>query len=321
MESEVTIEKLLAQQALQLKEFFARIDSRALQPLVDLITNCNGSLFLLGVGKSGAIARKLASTFVSTGTKAHYLSVTNALHGDIGCIEAHDVILFLSKSGESDELLSLPGPLRIKGAFLAALVANKKSRLAKAVDLAVEFPFDGELSPFQMIPTTSSTIQLIIGDVIALSVMQARGLTLEQFAHNHPAGQLGKRLTLRVSDLMLTGTQVPAVPPHVVLSEGLLELTHKRCGCLLVLGSENELLGILTDGDLRRHLQKLGPVALERPLRDLMNVHPRTIGPSVGAYQALLEMEKGAPITEVPVVSAQKVIGLLKMHDLLRSGL
>lgn len=317
----MTIEQLLAQQAFLLNQFFAHVDAKSLQLLVEAIAQRSGSVYFLGVGKSGAIAKKLASTFVSTGTKAHYLSATDALHGDIGNVSHGDVVLFLSKSGESDELLSLPAHLRQKGAHLAALTIDGESRLAKAVDLVIKFPFVQELGPQEIIPTTSCIIQLIIGDIVALSVMQARGVTLEQFALNHPAGQLGKRLVLRVRDLMLTGDQMPTIEADETLSEGLLILTRKRCGCLIISNLENELLGILTDGDLRRHLQILGSTALELPLRELMNVSPRTISPEVGAYEALLEMESGDPVTEMPVVKKGRLIGLLKMHDLVRSGI
>lgn len=317
----VFIENLLKQQAFLLDQFFAGQDVKSLQQLVDLISRSSGSIYLLGVGKSGAIARKLASTFVSTGTKAHYLSATDALHGDIGNLGHGDIALFLSKSGESDELLALLPHLKQRGADLAAMTMDEKSRLASAVDLVIALPFSRELGPHEMIPTTSCICQLIIGDIVALSVMQTKGITLEQFALNHPAGQLGKRLTLRVENLMLTGDQIPISEAHEPLHQGLLTLTRKRCGCLIIANAQKELLGILTDGDLRRHLQQLGPSALERPLAELMNVSPRTISPKVGAYQALLEMESGDPVMEMPVVKADKLVGLLKMHDLLRSGL
>ena len=315
------VRSLLTQQHSLLDYFFKQVDVLALERLVEFVSECQGSIFLTGVGKSGAIARKLASTFVSTGTASLYLSPQDALHGDIGNVHARDAVLFLSKSGESEELLNLVPYLKGRKVSLAALVSAPTSRLALAVDLAVSLPLLREMGPHEMIPTTSCALQLIAGDVIALSVMQKRGTTLEQFALNHPSGQLGRRLSLRVSDLMLTGERIPKVGPELELKAALFELTRKRCGCLVIVDSAQQLLGIFTDGDLRRLLQNIGAAALEYPMHRVMNRHPKTISAATGAYLALQEMEKKGPIAEIPVTQGSKLIGLLKMHDLIRSGL
>lgn len=315
------VRSLLIQQQSLLEHFFKHVEVAPLEKLVEFVSSCRGSLFLTGVGKSGAIARKLASTFVSTGTASLYLSPQDALHGDIGNVHARDAVLFLSKSGESEELLSLLPHLKGRNVALAALVSAPKSRLALAVDLAVSLPLLREMGPHEMIPTTSCALQLIAGDVIALSAMQKSGTTLEQFALNHPSGQLGRRLSLRVCDLMLTGERIPRVGPELELKAALFELTRKRCGCLVIADNYQQLLGIFTDGDLRRLLQNFGATALDLPMHQVMNRKPKTICAAAGAYHALQEMEKNGPIAEIPVVQGSKLIGLLKMHDLIRSGL
>lgn len=312
---------LLSQQKQLLEYFFQNVDASELEKLAEFASCCAGSLFLTGVGKSGAIARKLASTFVSTGTASLYLSPQDALHGDIGNVRARDAVLFLSKSGESEELLNLLPHLKKREVALAALVSAPESRLARAVDLAVFLPLLKEMGPHELIPTTSCALQLIAGDVIALRAMEKCGTSLEQFALNHPSGQLGRRLSLRVRDLMLTGSQIPLVDPGQTLKIALFELTRKRCGCLVVANRARQLLGIFTDGDLRRLLQNRGTGALEHSLEQVMNRNPKVIDADASAYRALQEMENSGPIAEVPVLEESKLIGLLKMHDLVRWGL
>lgn len=315
------IRELLQHQARHLDHFFAHIDIKSIDELVSFIARSQGALFLTGVGKSGAIAQKLASTFVSTGHRAHFLCPTNALHGDIGIVSPGDIVLFLSKSGESDELLGLLPHLKGREVLTAILTANPRSRLAMRCEVVVPFPLVGELGPDEVIPTTSSALQLILGDIVALGVMNERGVSLEQFAFNHPAGQLGRRLTLRVEDIMLRTEDLPTCTPNQSLQEALLILTRKRCGCLLIVDQHQKLLGIFTDGDLRRYLQLREPEPLDQPMHLLMNRHPKTIKAEAGAHDALQFMNKGGPITELPVVRETRLIGLLKMHDLVRHGL
>ena len=320
-EVSLNIRELLDRQAQSLAYFFDRVETDAIESLVDLLVESAGALYISGVGKSGAIAQKLASTFVSTGHRAHYLCPTNALHGDIGIVDHRDIVLFLSKSGESEELLNLLPYLKARGVALALLTAAPKSRLALASQIVIPFPLLGELGPNEVIPTTSSAQQLILGDLIAIRVMSARGIGLDQFALNHPAGQLGRRLNLRVGDLMLTQEQLPLCNAAHRLQDALLILTRKRCGCLLIVDHFDKLQGIFTDGDLRRHLQSDGSAPLEQSMGELMNRQPKTVAPDAGAYEALKYMNQSGPITELPVISNKRLVGLLKMHDLVRHGL
>jgi arabinose-5-phosphate isomerase len=282
-----------------------------------------GTIFLSGVGKSGIIAKKIAVTMSSSGTKALYLSPLNALHGDIGLVTSGDAVLFLSKSGETDELLHLCPAIRNKGARLISVVSSLDSRLAKACDLNIVLPVSKELCPFNMVPTTSTMVQLIFGDLLAIALMNRKQFTVDDFAQNHPAGRIGKRMTFTVRDLMITGDRVPLAAPENILIDALSEFSGKQCGCLLVIDAAERLLGIFTDGDLRRSLQRHGAMVLHKSLRELMTTTPRFIHAKMLAYDAMkfMEADPKRPITVVPVVEDGKVVGILKMHDIVQSGI
>lgn len=260
----------------------------------------------------------------STGSKAFYLSPTNALHGDIGIINEHDIFVMLSKSGETDELLNLVPYLRNKHVKIVAIVSSPASRLAKASDFTITLPMEKELCPFDLAPTTSTAIQMIFGDVLTVALMRMHNFSLDQYALNHPAGRIGKRVTVKVQDLMLKGSSVPLCKPDSKLVESLVELSNKRCGCLLIVNEEMTLQGIFTDGDLRRALQKHGAVALERPICELMSPKPRFIDSKKLAWEAMQQMEadqKNA-ITCMPVLDEnRKVLGLIRLHDIIQSGI
>lgn len=261
---------------------------------------------------------------VSTGTRAFFLSPTDAVHGDLGMVSSHDAFIMLSKSGESDELLNLVPAIRNKGATLISVVCNPDSRLAAACHATVTLPFLHELCPFDMAPTMSTTSQLLFGDLLTIALMRHKNFSIDQYALNHPSGQLGKRITLRVKDLMLTGERVPLCGPEDRLGEVLVELSNKRCGCILVTDQDHKMLGIFTDGDLRRTLQKVGSQVLEVRIKDVMNPKPSSIGPDVLAWEAMKRMEENYQkrIMMLPVVDGDnKLLGLLHMHDIIQTGL
>lgn len=318
------LKELLRKEKISLDHFFDNLDLETAEQLFELLKECKGLVIFTGIGKSGLVAEKIALTMTSTGSRALYLSASSALHGDIGMVSRDDIFIMISKSGESDELLQMIPFLRNKGVKLVAIVNNKDSRLAKACDLKVVLPLEEELCPYNLAPTTSTVIQLIFGDVLAIALMKHKKFSLSEFAMNHPAGKIGRQLTMRVKDLMLTGTSIPTCSPRHKLVETLVELSNKRCGCVLIVEEDNSLQGIFTDGDLGRGLQEHGPKALEITMQDLMTRTPRFIQLDAMASHALtiMEADQKHPITVLPVVNEDhKVVGLIKMHDIVQSGL
>lgn len=318
------LKELLDKEREALDHFFTQVDHAQLQKLLSILQACKGIVIITGVGKSGLVAEKFAVTLTSTGSRALYLSPANALHGDIGIITDQDVFIMLSKSGESDELLNLIPYVRNKGAKVIAIVTNPTSRLSKACDFTLSLPLERELCPYDLAPTTSTVIQMIVGDVLAIALMQLKNVSYDQYAMNHPAGRIGRRIFTKVKDLMLTGQAVPLCHPGDRLMDVLVVLSDKRCGCILVVDGEQRLLGIFTDGDLRRSLQKYGMKALETTMEELMTRTPRWISDKDLAWSALLKMEADQkhPITVLAVLDDQeKVVGVIKMHDIVQSGL
>jgi len=317
------LSKLFQEERKYLDYFFDHLDMEAAEIILQAFLSCTGVIFFTGVGKSGIIAQKIAVTLISTGTKAIYLPPTDALHGDLGIVTQKDLFVLISKSGESDELLQLVPNLRNKGACLVALVSNADSRLAKACDLVVNLPLERELCPFDMVPTTSTEIQLIFGDVLAIALMRAKSFSLHDFAKNHPAGRLGKRMTVLVKDLMLSGSAIPLCHRSDKLFDVLVELSNKRCGCLLIIDEHYHLEGIFTDGDLRRALQTQGADLLEAKLETLMTKSPKRIQSTALAWEAmkLMESDQKHPVMVLPVMEKEKVVGIIKLHDLVQSGL
>lgn len=318
------LKELLNNEKKSLDHFFKNLDINALEKFLNLLYQCKGLMVFSGVGKSGLVAEKIALTMTSTGSRAFFLSPNNALHGDIGIIGPDDIFIMLSKSGESDELLQLIPFIRNKGAKIAAIVSNGSSRLAKAVDYVLAVPLEKELCPFDLAPTTSSVIQMMVGDVLAIALMNLKKFTVDDFAKNHPAGRIGRRILIRVKDLMISGQALPLCKPADTLVDILVELSNKRCGCVLIVDEHNDLKGIFTDGDLRRALQKYGPGALEFSMEKLMTSNPKWIEAKELAWEALSIMEKDQknPITVLAVLDEnKKVVGVIKMHDIVQSGL
>ncbi|MCE5293403.1 MAG: KpsF/GutQ family sugar-phosphate isomerase [Chlamydiales bacterium] len=317
------VEELFLQSQSHLAYFFEKLNLDALRCVVSHLLDCTGTVHLSGVGKSSIVSQKISMTLNSCGIKSGFLSPLNALHGDIGIVSEGDTVLLLSKSGETDELLNLCPALRNKGAKIIAVVSNPDSRLAKASDLFIVLPVAKELCPFDLAPTTSTTVQLLFGDLVAIALMRSKKVTIDSFILNHPAGQIGKRLTVKVSDLMVRGSALPVCGTKELLVNVLVELSNKKSGCIMIVDEEMTLLGVFTDGDLRRALQKHQAEALSLPIEALMTKTPRTIAPNAMAYDAMQQMEsnqKGA-ITSLAVVEGTKLVGLIRLHDIIQSGL
>ncbi len=303
-----------------LNHFFDHIDLPQAEKVLEKLLSCRGMIVLSGVGKSGHIAEKLAATFSSTGTRAIFLDPGKALHGDIGVVGKGDLFLFFSKSGYSRELIDLLPHVQRRGAFTIAVVSALQSRLGCLADLSMVLPVSKEICPHDLAPTTSTAAQLIFGDCLAAGLMRAKNFSVDDFAANHPGGMLGHKITHKVADLMLKGKEIPRARPDAILLSVLHELSQKRCGCLLVIDEENRLSGIFTDGDLRRSLESHGSLALNLPLGELMTALPKWIGPEKLAFEAVQKMEEDPArlITVLPVLEEGKVVGLIRMHDILQ---
>lgn len=317
------LRELFDQQKSTLEHFFHSMNLSEMERIFQALQRCTGTIFVTGVGKSGLVAQKIEATLVSTGTKASFLCPSNALHGDIGALAPGDLLLLFSKSGETQELLDLLPYVEKKRVQTAAIVSTRGSILEKRCGISVHLPLLRELCPYDLAPTSSTAIQLIFGDVLAIALMRQKQFSVEDFAANHPAGILGKMIGYQVSDLMLKGDQIPFCSPSDKLIDMLHELSLKRCGCLVVVDEAKTLQGIFTDGDLRRCIRAQGAPALEYALGDLMTKHPKTIGPDRLAVDAVRAME-GDPnrlITVLPVLDREKVIGLIRMHDILQTSL
>jgi arabinose-5-phosphate isomerase len=316
--------ELLKHEAATIECAARRIQSPQVTRAVKLLVDCQGKVILTGIGKSGFIARKVAATFTSTGTRAVFLHPSDALHGDLGIVDLSDVVVLLSNSGETDEMLVMLPYLKHRRVPLIAIVGNLNSTVARNADAILDASVDKETCPFNLAPTASTTVALAIGDALALTVMQIKGLTPEDFALNHPAGRLGKRLTLKVADLMRTGADNPTVSPTASWLEVVSAITRGGLGAVNVVSGEDVLSGIITDGDLRRAIQKSNPAELgDLNAEMFMTRDPVTVTPNELAYNALQLMEnRPSQISVLPVVDeGRRSVGLLRLHDLVRSGL
>lgn len=289
---------------------------------VELITGCKGRLVITGMGKSGAIGRKLAGTFASTGTPSLFLHPAEGVHGDLGVLTGDDVLLALSYSGESDELVSiLPAVARI-GAKVVAIVGNTDSTLARYSQAVLDVAVEREACVYNLAPTTSTTAQLALGDALALSVMMVRQFTRDDFARIHPAGALGRRLLLRVSDVMRVGDAMAVVPEDMLLRDVLFSITKAHAGAACVTDGCGKLVGFVTDGDIRRSLLK-DEAALRQKVSAVMSRTPTTIHPDKLAAEGLKLMDsREKQIGEIPVLDESgKPVGILMLKDLLQAGI
>ena len=301
-----------------------RLEPAQLERALTLLAGCESKVIVTGIGKSAFIARKIAATLTSTGTRAVFLHPSDALHGDIGILHSSDVAVILSNSGETDEILGMLPYLKNRGVPLIAIVGNVNSTVARNADAVLDASVDKETCPFNLAPTASTTVALAIGDALALTVMQIKGLTPEDFAFNHPAGRLGKRLTLKVADLMRKGDENPTILPTASWVEVVSAITRGGLGAVNVVTDAGLLAGIITDGDLRRAVQNSSPSEFGKlSAEGLMTRNPITTTPDELAYNALQLMEnRPSQISVLPVVDGdRRSVGLLRLHDLVRMGL
>ncbi|MBM3345355.1 MAG: KpsF/GutQ family sugar-phosphate isomerase [Betaproteobacteria bacterium] len=312
----------LARQVLQIEAravaaLIPRLDKNFLGA-IEVILNCGGRVVVSGIGKSGHIARKIASTMASTGTPAFFVHPAEASHGDIGMITREDVMIALSNSGESAELLTIFPAIRRQGAKLIAITGNAESTLAREADIHLDAHVDQEACPLGLAPTASTTAVLALGDALSVALLDARGFGAEDFARSHPGGNLGRRLLTRVSDVMRTGPDLPAVSERGTLRDTVLEMTNKRMGMTAILDGESRVLGIFTDGDLRRSLDRLGDIS-RTMVADVMTRAPRTIRPDHLAVEAVEIMERHK-VNQILVTDRDgRLVGALNMHDLFRA--
>jgi arabinose-5-phosphate isomerase len=297
------------------------LNREAVERAISLLLDCDSKIVVIGVGKSGIIANKIADTMTSTGTVAVFLHPTDGLHGGLGVITRGDCVIALSNSGETDEILALLPALKSREVSLISIVGSTNSTLARHSDVVLDASVDKEACPLNLAPTTSTTVALAIGDALAMTLMQAKNLTAEAFAANHPAGRLGKRLTLKVASLM---HESPRVAPEAGWLEVVKTISKFALGAVNVVDGENKLIGIVTDGDLRRTIEKTAPEALARlTAAQMMTASPVTAQPEMLAYDALNLMEnRPMQISVLPVVDERgAAVGLLRLHDIVRSGL
>jgi arabinose-5-phosphate isomerase len=309
---------VLGTEAAGLRALAAALDD-SFTRAVQLLDNATGRVVVSGMGKSGHVARKIAATLASTGTPALFVHPAEASHGDLGMIVAGDVVLALSNSGETVELADLVAHTRRFGLKLIGVTARDGSALATAADVALLLPAAAEACPMGLAPTTSTTMQLALGDALAVALLTRRGFTAVDFRQFHPGGKLGARLR-RVRDLMHVGEAVPLAPPDTPMDRALLLITEKRFGCLGITDPGGRLVGIITDGDLRR---AMGPDLLVRRAAEVMTTSPRTVGPEALAAEALHIMNaRERLITSLFVVdTGGRPVGILHVHDLLRAGI
>lgn len=299
----------------------ANLERSSVERALDILIGCKGKAVVVGVGKSGVIAQKIAQTMTSTGTMAVYVHPSDALHGGLGVVTDEDVVIALSNSGETDEILAILPSLRRRGSAVISIVGNVNSTLARQSDVFLDGSVDKEACPLNLAPTASTTVALAIGDAVAMALMESKGLTQEDFAANHPAGRLGKRLTLKVSDLMHPS---PNISPSAGWLEVVKAISSHALGAVNVIEENGKLLGIVTDGDLRRTIERTSPDNFSSLTAETMMTHRPIAGtPEMLAFEALKMMEdRPSQISVLPIVDHAGIcVGLLRLHDVVRSGL
>ena len=310
-------ERVLRTEAEAIASLMGRLGEPFLRAL-EILKACRGRVVVTGIGKSGLVGRKIAATLASTGTPALFLHPAEGAHGDLGMIARGDVLLVVSNSGETDEILGLLPAIKRLGVPLVVMTGKTQSTLARHGDVVVDVSVKEEACPMNLTPTASTTATLAMGDALAVALLELRGLREEDFALLHPGGTLGRRLLLRVEDLMHIGEAIPIVPETASMHQVILEMSGKRFGATSVVDGTGALTGIITDGDLRRHLQRDGQL-FEKHARDVMTPHPKTIRADELATKALELMEHHA-ITSLLIVDATgRPTGMLHLHDLLRA--
>ncbi|KAJ6920673.1 arabinose 5-phosphate isomerase [Populus alba x Populus x berolinensis] len=320
---QTTLLNLFKSQQNHLNYFFQNLNLSQALSFTQTLLNCNGTIFFSGVGKSGFVANKISQTLISLGIRAGFLSPVDALHGDIGALSASDILVLFSKSGNTEELLRLVPCAKAKGAYLVSVTSVEGNALTAVCDMNVHLPLERELCPFDLAPVTSTAIQMVFGDTVAIALMGARNLSKEEYAANHPAGRIGKSLIFKVKDVMKKQNELPICKEGDLIMDQLVELTSKGCGCLLVIDEESHLIGTFTDGDLRRTLKASGEGIFKLTVGEMCNRNPRTIGPDAMAVEAMKKMESPpSPVQFLPVIKDDNIlIGIVTLHGLVSAGL
>jgi len=303
------------------EELLKRLDS-SFEAACKIFYECKGKVIVTGIGKSGIIGQKIAATLASTGTPAFFMHPAEGLHGDLGVISKKDVVLAISNSGASEEVVKLLPIFKRLGVKIVVMTGKKRSVLAKAGDVVLDISVKKEACPFNLAPTASTTVTLVLGDAIAVALIKMRGFKEEDFALRHPGGSLGKRLLLKVSDLMHSGEEIPLVKDDVLMKDALFEITSKKLGCTGVLDRFGRLTGVITDGDLRRALAKYNDV-LTKTASEVMTLNPKWITKDELAAKALQVMETFS-ITSLFVFDSDKkenLVGIIHLHDILKAGI
>jgi arabinose-5-phosphate isomerase len=312
--------RVLATEAAAVAALEQRLDENFARACA-LLLACEGRVVVTGMGKSGHVASKIAATLASTGSPAFFVHPAEAIHGDLGMITPKDVVLALSNSGETSELVTILPVIKRLGVPLIALTGKEASTLSRHATVTLDVSVPAEACPLNLAPTASTTAALAMGDALAIAVLEARGFTEEDFARSHPGGSLGRRLLLHVEDVMRKGDELPRVGPDTLLSEGLVEMSRKGLGMTTIVDAEDHVLGVFTDGDLRRALDREVDVHRTR-MREVMTAGGKVAEPRMLAAEAVHLMETHR-ITSLPVITAdaeRKLVGALNVHDLLRAG-
>jgi arabinose-5-phosphate isomerase len=314
-----TAKQVLTLEAQAIENLIPNLNSK-FNDICQLILECTGKLVVTGMGKSGHIAKKIAATMASTGTPAFFIHPGEASHGDLGMISSKDIVLIFSNSGETDELITIIPALKTTGVKIIAITSNDNSRIAKNADLHLDLNITKEACPLNLAPTTSTTCALAIGDALAICLLNARGFDQHDFAKYHPAGRLGKRLLLTVGDIMHSGAQIPIVTANTPLLDGIVEMSKKCFGLLLVAEEKfNQIIGVFSDGDLRRTIDnKVNINTVD--IKDVMNINFKFIGPNALLTDAINLMEHNKIFT-LPVVENNNIVGIFNMHDILHAGI
>ncbi|MFN0138849.1 MAG: SIS domain-containing protein [Pyrinomonadaceae bacterium] len=313
--------EILRIEADSIKNAATNLDAASVETSLEILAACAGKVVVTGVGKSGVIAQKIAQTLTSTGTMAIFLQPSDALHGGLGVVAREDVVIALSNSGETDELLAILPSIRARGCRVISIVGNTDSTLAAQSDALLDASVDREACPLNLAPTASTTVALAVGDALAMTLMEMKGLTQTDFALNHPAGRLGKRLTLSVRDLM---HESPNVSTEANWLDVVKAISKSALGAVNVVDQDSKLRGIVTDGDLRRTIERTAPDSLSSiTAESMMTASPVTASPDMLAFDALKLMEeRPSQISVLPVVDVDgNCVGLLRLHDIVRSGL
>lgn len=286
----------------------------------EILLQCKGRVVITGMGKSGHIGRKMAATFASTGTPSFFMHPGEAGHGDLGMLVRGDVLIAISNSGKSDEIMMLMPLIKYLGVPLITISRTDKGPMPQNADIALTLGESDEACPLGLAPTSSTTATLVLGDALAVALLEARGFTADDFARSHPAGALGKRLLLHVKHLMHTGEELPKVSPDTPMNQVLYEISNKRLGLTTIVDDEEHLLGIFTDGDLRRLIDKQQGFDVNLPVSEVMTKKPSTISQEARAVEALQQLNLKKISQFVVVDDQNKVIGVISMHDLIQAG-